>query len=151
MLSPEQKEQIATQINNFREIARIYLSTKEKLDLCEKSIEEQNNRLSDVAKEDRQMEMAVDILYRQIPKTSRAKDIEMDISRLKEMCNHHLDELNAQKTKITELMRNLPVPVDLDRPQGTNSEVSFRYFENLEFETPILSVLSQLIRQEMPL
>lgn len=151
MLTANQKEQIAKHITNFKQCARTYLDTKEKFDMCQKSIEEQNNRLSDVTKEDRQMELAVDVLYKQTVGIPKAKEIQELISNLKEMCNHHSDELNTLKKEITELMKNLPIPVDLSKPEQQNSDFSFPYFENLELGEVTITVLSQLLRQEMPL
>lgn len=151
MLTAEQKEQIAGYVKDFKERVFEYLQTREKLNECQETIRMKNDELSKVAKEERQIETAVDVLYRQTKKISRAKDLETEISNAMVVSRKRLDDLNQLETKLLELLRNLPIPVDLERPEQHDLEICFPYFEGMELGEATTNALCELVRQKPPL
>jgi len=151
LLTENQKKQIADFVKTFKEKVVKYSQLKSELDETEKNIQHRKSELSEVAREERQMESAMEVLYGQAKERSKAREIEVEISALEEMSQTHRDEMVHLKTDLLELMRNLPIPADLENGKQHNSETSFPYFEGAELGDEAIEVILTLFRQEPPL
>lgn len=151
MLTEDQKENIAVNIKNFQSRVSQYLEIKEELEKYETMTAMLDDELSEVAEEERQIETAVDVLYRQTKKVSKTKEIENQISNCIANSKKSIDLLNRIEPELLELMRNLPIPVNLEKLDKHDSEISFPYFDGLEWNESTIYVIAELIRQKLPL
>jgi prefoldin subunit 5 len=149
MLTSEQKQEIARQIREFQSKSEEYHGAISVLEALRGENAVLKEILSNVAKEERQMETAIDVLYRQPKQVSKAKDIEMQIINAEEKQKGCLDDLNRIENELLVMMRNLPIPVNLEEPEKNNSGIVFCYFQGLELGENAVQVLSMLIRQQL--
>jgi hypothetical protein len=148
MITDYQKAQITEQVRVFKDKVAEYCVTSEKLDTIKEDIEAKIDELSNVTKEERQIETAIDVLYRQTKKVSKAKDLEMNIDNYTTLAKDYTDRLNRIETELLSLLRNLPIPVNLQEPSIQNSQVVFRYFEGTELGEEAIAVISALIKKQ---
>lgn len=151
MLAEDQKKQITSHIEMFKEKALEYLRTRSDLGECEKNIQVKMGELSKVAEEERQMETAMEVLYGQTKKQSRTKKIEQEIANCRQKSEMLLNQLNQLKTELLEKMRNLPFPADLENPSQENSSTAFPFFEGIDLGDVAIDTICDLLRQESPL
>ncbi len=149
MITDEQKRSIAANVNSFITQANEYLELKNCLSDCENVSDELNRQLSLVAEEERQLETAIDVLYRQTKKVSRAKEIESQINDISSKRSCLKEKINQLEPKLLLLLRNLPIPVDLEKFQVNNSNAEFSYFSQLQFGNKVINAISILVRQSL--
>lgn len=151
MLAEDQKKQITSHVEMFKEKALEYLRTRSDLGECQNNIQVKMKELSKVAEEERQMETAMEVLYGQTKKQSRTKKIEQEIANYRQKSEMLLNQLNQLKTELLEKMRHLPFPADLENPTQENSETAFPFFEGIDLGDVVIDTICDLIRQEPPL
>lgn len=151
MLTEDQKEEIRSQIQIFKEKALEYIRIKSDLGEYEKNIQVKMGELSKVAEEERQMETAMEVLYGQAKKQSRTRKIEEEIEDYRQKSEMLLNQLNQLKAELLEKMRNLPFPADLENPTQENSETAFHFFEGTDLGDVVIDTICDLIRQKHPL
>ena len=151
MLTENQKKQVLVQVQRFGEKVSEYVNKKSELDECEKDIQMKTEELSKVAEEERQMEAAMEVLYGQAKKESRAGKIREDIESLRQKSEMLRNKLTQIKTDLLGQMHNLPIPADLENPKQEKSGIAFPFFENAELGKEGIDTICDLFRQEPPL
>ena len=151
MLTEDQKTQISEYVGTFQKKVNEYSKIKSELDKCEANIQTKMKELSKVAKEERQIETAMEVLYGQAKKSSKAREIEEEIANWEDASRKYRNELNQLKTDLMGLLRSLPIPADLENLQQHESEISFLYFEKVKLGNDVINAILDLFRQEPPL
>ena len=151
MLTEDQKTQISEYIGTFQKKVFEYFRIKSELDKSEANIQIKTKELSEVAKEERQIETAMEVLYGQGKKSSKAREIEEEIANWEDASRKYHNELNQLKTDLMGLLRSLPIPADLENFQQHDSEISFLYFEKAKLGDEVINAILDLFRQEPPL
>lgn len=151
MLTEDQKKQIKSHIQMFKEKALEYIHKQSNLDECEKNTQVKMEELSKVAEKERQMETAMEVLYGQAKKQSRTRKIEEEITDWQQKSEILRNELTQLKTELLEKMRNLPFPADLENPKQKNSETTFPFFGDTELGEEVIDTICDLLRQKPPL
>lgn len=151
LLTDDQRNQIIDYIATFKSKIADYMTIKSTLAGVVEETQMKRHDLSEVTREEQQIETAMDVLYRQTKTQSKTSEIEAEISKLEKEYAICLNAINERKSELTELMRNLPIPVDLGNPNHTNSETIFHYFEDTELGNDVIDTILDLFRQKPPL
>jgi len=151
MLTEEQKRRIVALVQKFREEVSSYLQKKSELDKCKKIIQEKTMELSKVAEEERQIETAMEILYGEEKKESRARKIEEEIKLWREKSEKLRNELIQLKTNLLRQMRDLPIPADLENLKHEESYIVFPFFEEAKLGNEGINVICDLFEEKPPL
>lgn len=151
MLTEEQKKNVVTNVQMFKEKVVEYIRMKSDLQVCNANIESKTEELEKVAEEERQMETAMDLLYRQSKKESKVKEIEQDIRSWRQKSDIIRNELTQLKSDLIGQMRELPIPADLENSKLETSGVAFPYFEGAKLGKEALDTMCDLFRREPPL
>jgi hypothetical protein len=150
MLTEDQKKRVLTEMQRFLGMVSEFVKKESELDNCEKTLKASRDELSKVAEEERQMETAMEVVYREEKKESKAKKIRERIETLQnnfEVLNNEMDQL---RTSLLKQMRNLPIPVDLENPREEEAGIAFGYFENAQIGEEGINVMCKLFRQGSP-
>lgn len=150
LLTEDQKTQISENVEAFCLKAHLYFTTKNELEKCEQNIRKKTTELSEVAKEERQLENAMEILYVQPKKHSKLAEIETEILKDQAGSKELQNDLNKLRTDLLELMRTLPIPADLENLKQ-NGDKFFPYFEEAPLNDEAINVILDLLRQNPPL
>lgn len=151
MLTEEQKKKVIANIQRFKEKVVEYISMKSDLEACNANIERQTKELEKVAAEERQMETAMDVLYKQSKKESKVREIEQEIKSWRQTSDTIRNELTQLKTTLIGEMRELPIPANLKNSKSETSDVTFPYFEGSELGEEAIDTMCDLFRREPPL
>lgn len=151
MLTEDQKKQVITSVQKFGEKVSEYIQKKSELEGCERNIQMKMEELSKVTEEERQMEIAMEVLYGQSKKESVARKIEEEIRSWQQKSERMRNELTQLKTNLLEQMRNLPIPADLENSKKEDSNIVFLFFEGAELGKEGIDTICDLFRQQPPL
>jgi len=151
LLTEDQKKRILAEIQKFLETISEFVKKDLELSNCEKSIKTNTEKLSRVAEEERQMEAAMEVLYGEIKKETKARKIKEEIETLQKNWEVLRNELDHLQTNLLEQMRNLPIPVDLENPEQQEADMAFNFFEGAKLGEEGISIMCKLLRQEPPL
>lgn len=151
MLTEDQKKRVLVEVQKFRERVSEYIKKKSQLNESEKNIQMKTEELSRVAEEERQMEAAMEVLYGEARKESRAREIKEEIDSWQQKSEAIRDELNQLKTDLLGQMRNLPIPADLENRKQEESGITFPFLKDAELGKEGVDTICNLLRQEPPL
>jgi len=151
MLSEDQTNEVRALIQAFREKVANYMQKKSEIKEYDDRIEAKIKELSKVAEEERQMDIAVEVLYGQTKGESEAGKIVEDLERWRSESDNLKNELTQVKTELLIGMRKLPIPVDLGRTEEEGSGIAFPYIKDAELGNEAIDAISDLFRQEQPL
>lgn len=151
MLTEDQKKHVLVEMQKFAEKLSGYIEGKSELNQCEKNIKAKTEELLKVAEEERQMETALEVIYRQAKKESKTRKIEEERESWRQKSEILRKELDELRTDLLELMRNLPIPVDLENPKEEEAGIAFPFFEETELGKDGINVMCDLLRQGPPL
>jgi len=151
MLRDNQKKRVLIEVKKFRGEVTEYVQKKSELDRCEKNLRMKNEELLKVAEEERQIEVAMEVLYGQAEKESKARKIEEEIESWRQKLETLRNELTQLKTDLLGQMRNLPIPANLENPKQEESGMAFPFFEDAELGKEGIDTICDLFGQEPPL
>jgi hypothetical protein len=151
MLTEEQKKRISDSMQRFRDKVVEFLSKRSELEKCKRNLRIKEVEFSKVAKEERQTEVAMEVLYGEEKKESKIREIEEDIKSWQQKADSLGNDLDQLKTELLRQIHDLPIPADLDNPRKEESGLVFPYFEGTEIGPDGINVLCELLRQEASL
>jgi len=151
MLTEGQKKRILEDIQKFLETASEFNKKESELRDCEESIKANTEKLSKVAEEERQIEVAMEVLYGEVKKEAETRKIKEEIETLQKNLETLNNELDHLRTSLLNQMHNLPIPVNLENPQNEETDIAFSFFEGGELGKEGINVVCKLFRQEPPL
>jgi uncharacterized coiled-coil DUF342 family protein len=150
MLTETQKKQVKNYVDDFKQKSMEYLHEKDQLENILETLDLKEKELSNVAKEERQIAAALEVLYGQSNSASKIGEIQKEITELQSKCNYARSKVNELTAKLLELLRNLPIPADLEHPEQTDSDTSFPFFEDSRLSNEAILTISNLLRRESP-
>jgi uncharacterized coiled-coil DUF342 family protein len=150
MLTETQRKQVRDCVDIFKELAHEYLEEKDHLEKNLDNLQVKEKELEGIAKEERQIAAAIEVLYGQSNDASKISERQREISELNNKCECIRRRVNEITGKLSELLRSLPIPADLDHPDQKGSEVIFPYFEDSFLGTEAINAVSSLLRKKSP-
>jgi len=151
MLTEDQKKHVLIEVQRFEVKVSEYVQKKSELNECERNILVKTEELSKVAEEERQVKAAMEILYGQAKKDSKAGKIEEEIESWRQKSETLHNELTQLKTDLLGQMHNLPIPADLENPKQEESGIAFPFFEDANLGKEGIDTICDLFMQESPL
>jgi hypothetical protein len=151
MLNEIQKKQVKNYVENFKLMSKEYLQKKNYLENTLKTIEEKQRELSNTAKEEIQIAAALEVLYGQSKNESKIGELQKEIVELQNGCDRTRIQVNEITGKLSELLRALPIPANLDQPIKKDTEITFPYFEDSQLGSEALVTISIMLRKDNPL
>lgn len=151
LLTEDQKKQIREYIQTFKKKVLLYVNLKARLIETEQELRMLREKLSDVSREEQQIEVAMEVLYGQAKNRSNAGELQTRITRDEGNSENLRNGINELKTDLLQLIRNLPIPADLERGEQEGSGIFFPYLEDAGLENPEIDTILDLFRQESPL
>lgn len=150
MLTETQRKQVKNYVDDFKEKAQEYLHEKNHLENILTEIEQKEKEFYNVAKEERQIAAAMEVLYGQSKDEDKIGEIQKEIAELRNESDFARGRVNELTAKLLELLRTLPIPADLEHPEQTNSEISFPFFEDSQLGNEAVMTIASLLRKENP-
>jgi hypothetical protein len=151
VLSEDQKKRVNAETQVFLKTASEFIRKESELHNCEKNIKTNNEKLSRVAEEERQMDAAMEVLYGEVKKEAATRKIKEEIEALQKEWKILSEELDQLRTHLLKQMRNLPIPVNLEEPKKEEANMIFSFFDEAKFGEEGIKAICMLLRQERPL
>ncbi|MEX2690080.1 MAG: hypothetical protein Q6351_007125 [Candidatus Njordarchaeum guaymaensis] len=152
MITEKQKKIIINNIEIFKEKVIEYLSYKSELEVIEKNIKNKMEELSNIADKEKKMYIAMKVLYCQNQKEeSKIKKIEEEIKNLKANLKYVQEKYNKIKMELLNMLKNLPIPVNLESYTKENSKLIFNYLENIKLGKETIRIISELFGKKEPI
>lgn len=150
MLTEDQKKRIFAETQRFLEMTLEFTLKEAELIKCEEEIASCIEELPRVAEEERQLETAMEVVYREAKEEAKTKAIKGTIEELRKNRETLSDEVDQLRTDLLKQMHNLPIPVDLDNPRKEEPDFVFEYFKDAKFGEQGITVMCKLFRQQCP-
>jgi hypothetical protein len=149
MLTDDRKIRIKNEIKKFKEDAEEYISIESQIEQNNKAIQSKKEELSKVAHEERIREKAEEVLFPGEQKSpSRTRKVEEEVKALETEITSLQEKLNKIKTRLTQSMYNLAIPVDLDNYKQEKGKIIFPFLDDIELGELIINVMCKLLKME---
>ena len=149
IVTDDRKTRILNAIQKFKKDAEEYISIESQINQNSKVVQKKKKELSEVVHEERIREMAEDVLFPGEQKgPSKTRKIEEEVRALEAEITSLQDQLNKIKTRLTQSMYNLPIPVDLDKYREEEGKTIFSFFDNAELGETAVNVMRKLLKIE---
>lgn len=147
MLNEEQISSIVANINGFKEKVDNYNKLNLNIIQLQKELYEKENSISEIAEEEKILENVMSVLYTQQKNGFRIDKLQIEINNLKIQIKTMSAKINEMKSELILLLRDLPIPVNINDSKIEGDHITFKYYENVNFGSLEIKIIRQLLNK----